>query len=53
MTDGFLDTVGLIEEPHIIRIGVTGVCLEDVVGKEDIRDLVLMDVIHHIFREIA
>ena len=46
------DAACLGEEPQIIGIGVAGVGLEDVVGKQDVCNLVLMDIIHHILGEI-
>ena len=47
------DTACLGEKPQVIGIGMTGVGFEDIVGKQDVCNLVLMDIIHHILGEVS
>ena len=53
LLEGLLDTVGLRQEPQVLGVRLAGIGLEDVVGKEDVGDMVLMDIVHHILRKVA
>ena len=45
--------VGLCEERGISAAELRIVCIEYVVGKEDVSNLVCHDILHHVFGEIA
>ena len=53
MREGLLDAVGLRQEPQVLGVCLAGIGLEDVVGKENVGDVVLMDIVHHILRKVA
>ena len=50
---GGLNFSALGEESHVSPIGMAGVSFENIIGKEDIGDMVLINVVNHITGEVA
>ena len=51
--DGFWLLPLLVEEAQVGTVGVAGISLEDVVCKEDVGDVVLVDVGYDVLCEVA